>query len=194
MNKLVRAILQELEQLHLRLLLAQFLMSFLPAYVGVRLRATILRLIGFRIGRGSVFWGSVQIYGSGNLYKRLVIGEDCWINLGCLFDLGDTITIGNRSAVGHQVLFLTSSHEIGSAERRSGSSTLAPIRIGDGAWIGSRAVILPGTTIGPGAVVAAGAVVTKDVPSNTLVAGVPAKIVRQLTPSDTRMNEFQPEA
>ena len=193
MNKFVRAILQGLEQLHLRLLLAQFLMSFLPAYVGVRLRAKILRLIGFRIGRGSVFWGSVQIYGSNNIYKRLVIGEDCWINLGCLFDLGDTITIGDRTSIGHQVLLLTSSHEVGPADRRSGSSTLAPIRIGDGVWIGARAVLLPGITVGPGAIVAAGAVVTKDVAPHTLVAGVPAKVVRQLPASESQVNELQPE-
>ncbi len=194
MNKFVRAISQEFEQLHLRLLLAQFLMAFFPAYVGVRLRATLLRLVGFRIGRGTVFWGSVQIYGSGNLYKRLVIGNDCWINLGCLFDLGDTITLGDRIAVGHQVLFLTSSHEVGSFERRAGPSTVAAIQIGDGAWIGSRAVLMPGITVGVGAIVASGAVVTKDVPPHTLVAGVPAKIIRQLTASEPQMNDLQSEA
>ncbi len=193
MNKLVRVLLQELDQLHLRLLLAQVLIFFLPAYVGSRLRTEILRLIGFRIGRESVFWGTVQIYGSGDLYKRLVIGEGCWINIGCIFDLGATITLGDRVGLGHQVLLLTTSHVVGSAERRAGSSTFAPIHIGDGTWVGARVVILPGITVGPGAIIASGAVVTKDVPPHTMVAGVPAKVIRQLPPSETPMNSIQPK-
>ncbi len=192
MNKFMRSILQEFEQLHLRLLLAQVLISFLPAYVGSRLRTKILRLIGFRIGRESVFWGTVQIYGSGDLYKRLAIGEGCWINIGCMFDLGATITLGDRVGLGHQVLLLTTSHVVGPAERRSGTSTFAPIHIGDGAWVGARVVILPGITVGPGAVIASGAVVTKDVPPHTMVAGVPAKVIRQLPASETQGHP-QPE-
>jgi acetyltransferase-like isoleucine patch superfamily enzyme len=69
---------------------------------------------------------------------------------------------------------------MGSRERRYAGLEALPVTIGAGVWVGARAMIMPGVTIGDGAVIAAGAVVTKDVPPNTLVAGVPARIVREL--------------
>jgi maltose O-acetyltransferase len=67
--------------------------------------------------------------------------------------------------------------------RRRHLGIAKPVTIGDDVWIGGNAVILPGVTIGNNCVVAAGAVVTKDVPANSLVAGVPARIIKQL-PND----------
>jgi maltose O-acetyltransferase len=75
---------------------------------------------------------------------------------------------------------LTVDHEIGPSENRCGEVLVAPVIIGDGAWLASRVTILPGVTVGNGSIVAAGAVVTHDVPPNTLVAGVPARVVRDL--------------
>jgi maltose O-acetyltransferase len=174
------ALYQESGAFHFKLVMAQLVLAPLPLYVGTRLRAMVLRLAGFRIGRGTVLWGTPTITGSGDLYKRLIIGDDCWLNAGCFFDLGAPITIGNRIAFGHQVLLMTGSHTLGGPERRCGSLFSRPITIEDGAWIGSRATILPGVTIGAGAVVAAGATVTADVPPNTLVAGTPARVKRSL--------------
>ena len=111
---------------------------------------------------------------------RLHIGESCWFNDGCHLDLSSTIHIGNRVSFGHQVLLMTSTHEIGSFTRRAGALVTSPIHIGDGAWLGTRSTIFPGITIGDGAVVAAGAIVIKDVLPNTVVGGVPAKIIRSL--------------
>jgi acetyltransferase-like isoleucine patch superfamily enzyme len=83
-------------------------------------------------------------------------------------------------AVGPGVYFITGTHRIGSHTQRAGPVIAAPIRVGDGVWIGARAILLPGVTVGAGAIVAAGAVVTRDVPADTLVAGVPAQVKRSL--------------
>ncbi len=88
---------------------------------------------------------------------------------------------------------------MGPSEARCGRLVAAPITIGNGVWIASRVTILPGITIGDGAVVAAGAVVTRDVAPNTLVGGVPAKVVRDLdldidfdAPQSVRRSRSQP--
>ena len=78
---------------------------------------------------------------------------------------------------------------MGDPECRAGAHLARPIRIESGAWIGARSTILPGVTVGHGAVVAAGAVVTRDVEPNTLVAGVPARVLRSLEPSSERARE-----
>jgi maltose O-acetyltransferase len=176
-----RTVREEFQDLHLRLALVSILLAPLPSYVGSGLRAMALRAIGFRIGRGTVFWGMPRLTGSGDLYTRLTVGQGCWFNLGCHLDLEAPITIGDRVSFGHEVLVMTSTHDVGPSGRRAGALRRAPVTIGDGAWLGSRCTILPGLTIGRGAVVAAGALVTKDVLPDTLVAGVPARAVRELS-------------
>ena len=83
----------------------------------------------------------------------------------------------------HQVLLMTTSHEIGLSVRRADLAYARPVTIADGARLGARSTILPGVTIGAGAVVAAGALVNKDVLPHTTVAGIPAKIVRETADS-----------
>jgi maltose O-acetyltransferase len=185
-SKFRQLIREESEGLHGRLLLAQLLLAPLPLHVGSRLRAAVLRLAGFRIGPGTVFWGTPTITGGGDLYRRLRIGRECWINAGCFFDLGEHITIGDRVAFGQQVMLLTNAHQIAGPDRRAGRLSPRPIVIEDGAWVSTRATILPGVTIGAGAVIAAGAVVTRDVPPHTLVAGIPARPIRQLEEGELR--------
>jgi len=171
---------EELDGWHWRWWLAQILLAPLPLHVGNRVRALVLRLAGFHIGRGTVIWGAPTITGSGDLYSRLHIGEFCWLNVGIFFNLGAEIFVGDRAGIGHQVMILTETHDIGDSSRRTGPVRPLPVKIGAGVWIGARATILPGVTIGEGAVVAAGSLVTKDVPANVLVAGVPAKEIREL--------------
>jgi maltose O-acetyltransferase len=77
-------------------------------------------------------------------------------------------------------MFCTSTHEIGSRERRGGKSISIPIKVGNGCWIGARSMILPGVTIGDGCIIAAGSVVTKDCEPNGLYAGTPAKRIKDL--------------
>ena len=124
--------------------------------------------------------GPIEIRGGGDIYSRLRIGEGTTMNSPCLMDLNGHITIGRKVGIGHHTVFVTSAHQLGGPRERRGPVSPQPIEIGDGAWIGARSTILPGVTIGAGAVVAAGALVTRDVPPHTVVAGVPAKPVREL--------------
>lgn len=184
MNKLRRVVGEELAALHPRLYLAQLAALPVPVHVGGRWRALLLRLAGFQIGRGVAFMGMPLITGGKNVYANFSVGNFCWFNVGCFIDAGAPVTLGTHVGVGQQVMLITMSHAIGSAQRRVGPLTAAPITIGDGAWLGARCIILPGVTVGAGAVVAAGAVVTRDVPPDALVAGTPARVVRQLEPEE----------
>jgi maltose O-acetyltransferase len=170
---------QQVSDVHPRLGLAMLTSRLLPTFVGNRLRLALLRLGGLRIGDGTSVFGALYVVG-GDPTGNLSIGRECWLNAGSLFDTSDRITIGDRAGIGQQVMVLTGSHVVGDHYRRVGPYTNAPVVIGEGAWIGARALILPGVTIGHGAVVAAGAVVTRSVPPNQFVAGVPARAVRDL--------------
>ena len=110
--------------------------------------------------------------------KNIHIGKQVFINMGCKFQDQGGIFIGDGALIGHNVVLATLNHAM-QPERR-GDMRPAPIHIGKRVWIGSNATVLPGVTIGDGAVVAAGAVVTKDVPANTVVGGVPAKVIRRI--------------
>lgn len=110
--------------------------------------------------------------------KNTVIGENVFINMGCKFQDQGGITIGEGALIGHNVVLATLNHDLNPAKRQS--MIHAPIHIGKNAWIGSNATILSGVTIGDGAVVAAGAVVTKNVPPNTIVGGIPAKVIKKI--------------
>ena len=144
---------------------------------GGAFRAALLRWNGATVGGNCFVRGNLQIQ---DWFFNLSLGDDVFINAGCCLDTSAPITIGDRAQLAYQVTLITGGHEIGPHESRAGAHCPAPIHIGKGAWIGARAVILPGVTIGDGAVVAAGALVAKDVPPDTLVAGVPAKTLRVL--------------
>lgn len=170
----------EVQELRPRLLLSQLLLAALPPFVGNRIRAQVLRMNGFSIGAGTTFWGLPTFTGNGAIQDHLLIGRLCHFNIGCIFDLGARLSIGDHVVVGHQVLLLTTNHEISGPRRRTGRNIPLPVTIGAGCWLGARCIILPGVTVGAGSVVAAGAVVTRDVPPNTLVAGTPARVIRVL--------------
>ena len=110
--------------------------------------------------------------------KNIHIGKQVFINMGCKFQDQGGIFIDDGALIGHNVVLATLNHAI--PPERRGDMLPAPIHIGKQVWIGSNATVLPGVTIGDGAIIAAGAVVTKDVPANTLVGGVPAKIIRHI--------------
>ena len=141
-----------------------------------RLRPALLRSIGYKVGRQTSISPPSYLHGG-----DAEIGSGCFINLGAYFDLSGKVTIGDQVHFGHHVTIVTSEHAVGGPERRCGPISAMPVVIGDGAWIGANALILPGVTIGKGAVVAAGAVVSKSVPDNVVVGGVPARVLRSLS-------------
>ena len=108
--------------------------------------------------------------------RNIFIGKNVFINNGCNFQDQGGIYIGDNSFIGHNCILATLDHDINPEKRYIIHP--APIKIGNGVWIGSGAIILKGVTIGDGAVVAAGALVNNDVPSNAIVGGVPAKIIK----------------
>lgn len=114
-----------------------------------------------------------------NFGKFTRIGKHVFINHGCSFlDLGG-ITIEDHVLIGPQVKLVTENHPINPTERRG--MMASSILIQENAWIGAGATILPGITIGKNSVVAAGAVVSKDVPENTIVGGIPAKPLKNIS-------------
>jgi acetyltransferase-like isoleucine patch superfamily enzyme len=108
--------------------------------------------------------------------KNLTLGEDIFINLGCRFQDTGGITIGDGTLIGHGSTLTTLDHAID--PNRRADMVPAPVVIGRKVWLGAGVTVVPGVTIGDGAIVGAGAVVTKDVPANAIVAGVPAKLLR----------------
>ncbi len=154
--------------------------QMLPHFTFNYARTAAWRAAGARIGSRSRVCGALHITGNRAWQQQLHIGENVVISGPCLVDVDAPVTIGNNVRIGHEVMLLTVDHVIGSADQRCQGTMSAPITIGDGAWISSRVVILPGVTIGAGAIVAAGAVVTSDVPADCLVGGVPARLIRRL--------------
>lgn len=110
--------------------------------------------------------------------KNITVGEDVFINACCHFQDHGGVTIGDGCQIDHNVVFATLNHELPPERRKI--TYPAPIVLGRNVWIGSNATILQGVTIGDNAVVAAGAVVTKDVPANTVVGGVPARFIKTI--------------
>jgi acetyltransferase-like isoleucine patch superfamily enzyme len=114
-----------------------------------------------------------------NFGRFITIGKNVFINHGCSFlDMGG-ITIEDDVLIGPRVNLVTENHPLDPSNRRA--LITQPIVIKRNAWIGAGATILPGVTIGENAVIAAGAVVSKDVPANTVVGGVPAKFIKTIT-------------
>ena len=108
--------------------------------------------------------------------KNIRLGKGVFINAGCQFQDQGGITIGDGSLIGPKTVIATLNHDMQPHKRAN--LIPSPVRIGSRVWIGANCTILPGVTIGDGAVVAAGAVVTRDVASNTVVGGVPAKVIK----------------
>lgn len=109
----------------------------------------------------------------------ITIGRNVFINQGCMFMGHGAIDIGDNVMIAPRVNLITGGHPV-EPERRRSEVTVAPITVGTNVWIGAAATVLQGVSIGADAVVAAGAVVTHDVPARTVVAGVPARVIKLL--------------
>jgi len=144
------------------------------AIVPARIRKRLYRMGGID---ARTHFLSPRCFFSGN---RVRIGERSFVNGGCFFENHGEILLGRGVSLGMEVMLCASTHEPGGPDQRAGKPVGLPIRIEDGCWIGTRAVILPGVTVGAGCVVAAGAVVNRDCEPNGLYAGVPAKRIKDL--------------
>ena len=112
--------------------------------------------------------------------KNIHLGDDVFINSNCyLMDCAD-ITFGNHVFVGPFTGFYTGTHPLDYKRRNKGLEKALPIKVGDNCWFGANVSVMPGVTIGSGCVIGAGSVVTKDIPDNSLVAGVPAKVIKTI--------------
>jgi len=111
--------------------------------------------------------------------KNITIGNQVFINADCKFQDQGGIFIDDGALIGHGVVLATLDHDLAPEKRQQLHP--APIHIGKGVWIGSNATVTKGVTIGDNAVVAAGAVVNKDVAPNTIVGGVPARFIKNIS-------------
>ena len=134
------------------------------------IRLFVYRFLGVKIGQGSTIHTHAIFYTLGNI----TIGRATLVGEKCTLDARGKITIGNHVDIAAEVMFYTSQHAINDPKF---GAEYGEIRIEDYVFIGPRAIILPGVTIGKGAIIGAGAVVTKNVAPRDIVGGVPAKII-----------------
>ena len=138
------------------------------------MRALLGQITGTEIDPSTTIFPPLYV----NYGRHTKIGRNVFINFDCVFlDFGG-ITIDDGVFLAPKVSLLTEGHPLAPAERHS--LTVAPIYLKRNAWIGASATITQGVTVGENSVVAAGVVVTKDVPDNTVVGGIPAKVIKSL--------------
>jgi maltose O-acetyltransferase len=180
-RKLFTVLKTEVDQIRPRQHFFSLVSRAIPRDTGNEARAALLRARGIHVGEGTQVRSTPRFTGGEERgFDKFSTGRDCMIGLDCSFEVGTTITLGDRVTLGHQVLIITTTHQLGPREHRCGDAVRNPVKIDDGAWIGSRCVILPGVTVGSGAIVEPGSVVTKDVAPHTRVSGIPAKLIEDL--------------
>jgi acetyltransferase-like isoleucine patch superfamily enzyme len=147
-----------------------------------RLKWILLQAKGWLVfGHRAIVFGNFTVANP----RNVKIGKNCAINHD-VFLLGRVgITIGDDVVLSARCMLLDAGLESRSmADFKDHAHVDAPICVGDGAWIGAGAIILPGVTIGEHSIVGAGSLVRKDVPARTVVAGNPAKVIRTIGPSE----------
>lgn len=110
----------------------------------------------------------------------IILGENVFMNYDCIMLDGGYIRIGKHTLIGPHCQFYTPQHPMDYVERREEKETAYPITIGEDCWLGGNVVVCPGVTIGNRCIIAAGSVVTKDIPDDSLAAGIPAVVKRSL--------------
>ncbi|PIY72520.1 acyltransferase [Candidatus Roizmanbacteria bacterium CG_4_10_14_0_8_um_filter_33_9] len=158
MNCRIKTILLELCVYFLHLI------GYVPVH---HIRRFFYRIAGMKIGKGSSLHMGIRMYNPNNI----TIGEDSIIGENCVLDGRNILSIGNHVDIASEVMIYNSEHDI---KNSLFNPTVGKVIIEDFVFIGPRAIILSGVTIGKGAVIAAGAVITKNIPSLLIVGGVPA--------------------
>ena len=143
-------------------------------------REAILKKLLRSIGKGVHFEPNFRCEFGFNIS----IGNNFFANFDCIMLDGNLITIGDNVLLGPRVGLYTANHALDARERIMGGCYAHPIVIEDNVWIGAGVHIMGGVTIGRNSVIGAGSVVTKDVPENVIAAGVPCKVIREITDKD----------
>lgn len=142
------------------------------------IKSLLLRFRGATVGRRVNYYPGVWITPA----RNLVIGDDVNISLGVIITTAGGVQIGDRTMIGYRTQILSSNHIVGSVKQGvfDTGKSYKDVIIGKDVWIGGSCVILPGIRILDGAVIGAGSVITKDVQERCMVAGVPAKMIKNL--------------
>jgi len=159
------------------------------------IRNRILHDLLAEVGEGTFMLGPIRFhYGC---HTR--VGAHCFMNFNFTVQDDAPVTIGDHNNFGPNVTIVTPMHPMLAEERRSMICSdgverflcyAKPVTIGNDCWFGANVVVCPGVTVGDNCVIGAGSVVTRDIPSNSFAAGVPARVVRTITEKDSVRNIF----
>lgn len=167
------------QMITVRRYMVNMVLAMLPPTRGFLFKRFLWRWIGVSIGDGARIGSGARIWGTGSVS----VGNQCWLgmNLTLIAPLSSTITIESDVDIGPDVLIECGTHKVGSSNRRAGEGLVSNVSIGAGTWVGCRATILGGAILAPGTIVGAGALVLPgSYPTNAILAGVPARIIRIL--------------
>ncbi len=193
-GKLYNSASKDIEKQHMRGLTLCDKFNKIPVWQTKRKQKTLEKLIPSAKENGLAVFAPLYCEYGVNIH----VGKECFVNYNCVFLDISPIVLGNGVWIGANVTLATPNHPLIAEERLNANypdglhdlEFSGQITINDGCWICSGAIICGGVTIGKNSVVAAGAVVTKDVPENSIVAGVPAKVVRKID-EDDRIDVWQ---
>lgn len=143
-------------------------------------REELLAALLGRVGAGALFEPTFRCEFGFNIE----LGDRFYANFDCIMLDGGGITIGDDVLLGPRVSIYTTNHALDPADRAAGACLAEPVVIEDGVWVGGGVTVNPGVRIGHGSVIGSGAVVTGDVPPHTIAAGVPARVLRDVTTAD----------
>lgn len=150
--------------------------SKLPYSLGSKLRRMVLKRLIRNLDESTTFSTNVKLLCPQNIELGKNVGIANSVNLDCR----GSVKIGNDTIIGFETVILTSTHkhQDKTIPIKNQGMYKKPISIGDDVWVGARSMIMPGVTINNGAIIGANSVVTKDVPPNAIVGGIPAKVIK----------------
>ena len=157
-----------------RLAFAASVIRLLPETRCFPLKRRLYNWAGAEIAPGVRICSSATFLGPGNLK----IDENTWIGHQVMIVTGARVVIGSNVDVAPRAFIGTGTHENGKGEKAAGAGVQRNVMIGSGAWIGVSALVLPGVKIGASATLGAGSVATRDIPSNAIAVGTPARVIK----------------